>query len=678
MITAAVIGLGTMTAAVTAYSAVLRAATKINAFFTASIPGVGLILGVGTALVALTAAMALSRDETTKATYTAKQQKAELERLNEEYERACETYGKTSDEASALRYQMMALSEEYEANQGTLYELMQAHGQLMDTLKESKQAHSDTLGGIEDEELDARALAGELRRLSESYTGTSGEAAVMSGIIDTLNAQYSGLNLTLEDVVNGTYNWGESLDNFIRRSAAAKTEAEKLRRAQELISQNEELNVDVSRLKEEVDAAQAEYDRLTALRNNATMGYNGTTVYDVQHGQALADLSALQGELERTQEAIAANEAEYAELVAYLNGDNMSEAERQMQSVDNVIFSVTAQVQALTEAYNEAYEAAYESISGQYELWDAADKVVATSVGNINSNLESQAKYWADYNDNLAALRDRTAEIEGLGDVIASFADGSADSVNAIAGMAAASDEDLAKMVANWQSVQDVQKAASESIADLKTDFTNQMDELQRELTEDIEAMDLSDEAAKAGAATVQAFIDSADDMLPQVQSAYARLAKAAADALGTASGSTITLNIPAYATGTRDAAPGLALVGEKGPGLVYFNGGEQVMTAEETAAMRDAQNAADLMAVAFSPALLSALRSYNTEMPTAETGEGGSVYAPVNVSVTFQIEGNATPETVEMLDRYGDEFAERVLAVIADRDEDRERGDYR
>jgi hypothetical protein len=43
---------------------------------------------------------------------------------------------------------------------------------------------------------------------------------------------------------------------------------------------------------------------------------------------------------------------------------------------------------------------------------------------------------------------------------------------------------------------------------------------------------------------------------------------------------------LPAYASGTRSASPGLALVGERGPELVSFRGGERVRTASETAGL--------------------------------------------------------------------------------------------
>ena len=118
-------------------------------------------------------------------------------------------------------------------------------------------------------------------------------------------------------------------------------------------------------------------------------------------------------------------------------------------------------------------------------------------------------------------------------------------------------------------------------MADLKTGFTAAMDELQAELAEDIEAMDLGAEAAESGRATIQGFIDAANDMLPRVRTAYADLAAAAQNALSVSGGNA---SVPGYAAGTRSAEEGFALVGENGPELVYFNGGEQVMTAEETA----------------------------------------------------------------------------------------------
>lgn len=275
--------------------------------------------------------------------------------------------------------------------------------------------------------------------------------------------------------------------------------------------------------------------------------------------------------IEADAEAVAAAEAEIESAqaaVEQLTGVTEeqaaaeAEATRQTQELQGIIEDVTGQMSALTEAYNEAYGAALDSISGQYALWDEAAKVVETSAGSINNALESQITYWQDYNANLQSLTERSADIEGLGAVIASFADGSENSVNAIAGLANASDEDLRAMVTNWQELQKEQEAAAGSVADLKTDFSATMDELQQELAADIEAMDLGDEAAASGRATIQGYIDAANDMLPEVQAAYKALAQAASNAMGTPSYINSAWYVSGnrgYATGTESAEPGWA-----------------------------------------------------------------------------------------------------------------------
>ena len=387
--------------------------------------------------------------------------------------------------------------------------------------------------------------------------------------------------------------------------------------------------------------------------------------------------------MEEDADAVSEAEAEIAlaeeavkNLTASMNeGTGASEdAAAQASEFHAAISGVQEKINALVESYNEAYSAAYESISGQYQLWDEAAKVVATSAGSINSALESQITYWQDYNANLQSLTDRSADIEGLSDMIASFADGSSDSVNAIAGMAGATDEQLATMVANWKTLQQEQQNAAGSVADLKTDFTATMDELQTALAEDIEAMDLGDEAKASAQATIQGFIDGAVGMLPQVTAAYNRVAAAARAALS-ASGTGTAGSIPGYAVGTQSAAPGFALVGENGPELVYFNGGEQVMTAEETAAMRESM---EIQAITFAPQLLEALHTIHGDGALSAEPGAGSGAGSVELQIVFQINGGASPETVEALREYGDEFAERVLEVMEEAGIDTARRAYK
>lgn len=302
--------------------------------------------------------------------------------------------------------------------------------------------------------------------------------------------------------------------------------------------------------------------------------------------QAVDDGIAKQGE---AQQAIEDAQTAYENLEAAQSGATSSASEGAAE-LGQAISDVTVEAQKLVEAYNTAYDAAEKSIGGQYEIWDKASSVSATSVDALNKNLESQTTYWQDYNTNLDTLREKAGSIEGLSDMVASFADGSEESVDAIAGMAQAAQDSggkLETMVKNWQDLQQAQKDASGALADLTTDFSSKMDELAQKAGDTVDELDMSAEAAKNGKATVQAFIDSASNMLPDVQTAYAKIGTTAANALQSkldkANTSGRAQKTGAQATGTRNAEPGWTLVGEYGPEIVYMQGGEGVLNAAQT-----------------------------------------------------------------------------------------------
>lgn len=470
----------------------------------------------------------------------------------------------------------------------------------------------------------------------------------------------------------------EQQKNSIGLTDAEYKQEEASKRLNDTIARMDELWSEAAK---EAEAYNKEYYGMADATNFLSQEYYDLqdSIYDINDEIWTAEKSArnYQKALDENAEAVAAAEEEIAlaqKAVDQLNGamEDTPVASTEFQSAISV---VRQNLNTLTEAYNEAYSAAYESISGQYQLWDEAAKVVATSAGSINSALESQITYWQDYNANLQSLTDRSADIEGLSDMIASFADGSSDSVNAIAGMAGATDEQLATMVANWKTLQQEQQNAAGSVADLKTDFTATMDELQTALAEDIEAMDLGDEAKASAQATIQGFIDGAVGMLPQVTAAYNRVAAAARAALS-ASGTGTAGSIPGYAVGTQSAAPGFALVGENGPELVYFNGGEQVMTAEETAAMRESM---EIQAITFAPQLLEAMHTIQGDGALSASLPGqSSELPPIIIENTFHVEGNATPETIAALADYGDSLKEVVREAIAEIEEDVSRTMYR
>lgn len=599
---------------------------------------------------------------------------------------------------AALAAGIVALSEA-SRNDGvpSVRELTEAARELDSAMNDAKAACSDTVTTTEASANVASNYIDRLDELNALSELSAEQQREYHGILVMLTQTVPELAnfIDLEtDTINGgtealranTQAWKdnaiaqayqEQLTEIYSKNADVLIEAEKnkigLRDAEGKLAvaqkaQNDEFERQ-NRLYQEANQKVQDYFVETGLVTDASM-WLGETTDELnrkleQNAQAVFaaqdEVGAYQKAIEKDNEALEAAQDEIAlaeEAVQNLTSateDSTSatdDASRGYGELSAEISSAMERVEAITQAYNDAYDSAQESIRGQYSLWQEADSIIATSASSINTNLQGQITHWQTYNENLASLRERTGDIEGLSDLIGSFADGSADSVNAIAGMAAASDEDLTAMVANWKKLREEQDKAAEDIADFRTGFSEFMDAISADLENAVDGMDYGTEAAAAGRATIQGFIDGATGMLPTVQQAYSQLGSAALAALnrnGYYNGSFPNRRMSGfsrYASGTTSAEAGLALVGEEGPEFVMMHGGEAVLNAADTHSAIEAMTATSDSTV------------------------------PVQVNIT--VEGDVNDGVMDRLESYGEEFAEHVRAVIREDNINAQRGAYR
>ena len=598
---------------------------------------------------------------------------------------------------------------------------------------------------------------GNMQSLSSILTGIAGvwgdltdqEQANLAKTIAGTN-QYSKLQTIMAGCSEAAAEGGQSFSDYteaLRQHtdayvADAKAQARQdylntlYEKYRDVLSESAENEVKLNAAKAKVEKSNAgmvtSYDKLLATLSMTDEQFKLTygTVQDLPWRTMSEDVQQLRSEylsysadlvtarrevenyteaMAQDQEAVDAAQTEYQEAAAAINGmaDAQDSAADSAEDVAAALSAAQNNIQGIISAYNEAYDAALKSVSGQYDLWDTAEKIVATSASSINSALESQITYWDSYNQNLESLNARAADIDGLSAVIASFADGSKDSVNAIAGMASASDADLAKMVQNYQELQEAQKTTSESMADLETGMSNAMDEIAQNVADSVADMNLSDEAKESAQATIQGFVDGAEGMLPRVQTVFSKIASAASTALAGAGGS-YSGNIPGYAVGTESAAPGFAIVGENGPELVYFNGGETVLTAPETRAAFDeaqqftqivSKNALDFAAIQQAAGLsensmqtfyhdwtvyneyeaLTANTAASAEVVPASSfthSEGSPI--SINFAPVYNFSGVSDTQQFEsLLTSHDDDMREYILGVVEEAEHDKFRRAY-
>lgn len=619
------------------------------------------------AVAALTAGLVILREaykvqefETQTLSTATKQQYNRVDELNAQYEEACEKFGEADTRTRALKYD---LDEATAAIDNQSFSVKDLYAEI-DTL------HSATSGLLEDcrsstasidEQYEsAMILSAKLRDLASSSDKSAASQAKMEPIVKRLNEMYPGLGLTIENV---SEKMGD-LNGQIEQAAKSQSLQAKYETAKDNLSELYVKQQQLQEAAEKADTAQAKAAKAysDAAGDNVFSAVGGLLVGTVQDTEkayneasekartAYEDLAAVEAQIRECEAAM----EEYGGVVAGTSEETVSAYD----AVSIAVSDVTAETEELLKAYNDAYQAAYDSISGQYALWDEAAEVSAVSVGTINENLEQQASYWEDYNTNLNALLGKAGEIDGLKDVIATFADGSADSVNAIAGMASAStsDDDLRQMVENWQRVQEEQNKTAEALADTKVDFKERMDGIAEDMSATIENMNLSSEAKNAAEETIRAYADAIAAGKGSVVEAADIVAAAVGNALGIASASdNKTLAggdyvkgfhaIDAYASGTDYANAGYALVGEEGPEIVKFGGGEKVYPNDQTMAILG---------------------------DSARNSGGGQTV--VNISPQFTVNGNADSS---MFKEWSEQLVELVRDTLRNEGIDARRGAY-
>lgn len=684
-VTAAAGVLGTVTAALAVYTVGAKLAAVASAALTAAIPGVNVVMAVtaGVALltagiVALAGATDEEAEEVRQLTEASRAQYYQIQDLTAEYEYAAEAYGESSDEARRLRWEIEDLTAEYEFSKQTVAQFAQEIEASVQANAELIESYRSATDELDKQEYNVSTLINRLSALVSQNDQTAASQEQIRATVDALNQALPELNLNYEDVIANGSDFVESIKAIAEAEAARQRYQENYAAYVDLLSKSTSLERDAAAALTEKESAQERYNAANDAYMEMLMLM---TRYDTTGGGAIAALfTAEKKELDAASEALetyseshdmasealrenqAAQEEALEVMKEYVGVEG--EATEGNQALQRALADTKLKIDDLVTAYNEAYDAALESVQGQYELWDKAAKVVATNADTINKALESQVAYWQDYNTNLAALGERSGEIEGLSEVIASFADGSEDSVNAIAGMARASDEELAAMVTNWQALQAEQKTVADSLAELETDFAASMDALQKELEETVAEMDLGQEAAQSGINTVQGFINGAIDMLPQVEAAYSRIAQAGIDALN----KKLEIRSPSH------------VMFESGEHtMAGFVGGIEAMEPEIAAAMKDAVGmglgafaAEQAQFVMVAPQLIAALSAMSGGTDALRANGGGYGGIHIDIRQENTISGIANPEQLEpALAANAQGLREMIYEVVEDRERD-------
>lgn len=612
LLTGVAVGLGAITIGITGYAAATKIAALAQTAWNAVMNMNPVFLAI-TAVTALTAAVVTfatvlgdSVDEYDAWTDSTRKQYDELQSLEQEYENAVEVYGETSEEASRLKYQIDELSESFANNKQTLEEFYAECDALIESSKRMVEEYEESNKTLHSNELRTLALIQRLEDLAESTDTSASKQMEMEAIIAELNETVDGLNLSYEDLVENQ----EAALSSLRAYAEAQAKEERMQAQYQAyvdaIGMEAELREKLAEATDENTAAQERYNSACNEyfeHSNNVMKYDDTGYASIglifsKEYEAMVD----------AEEAYKETQTRVEELNEQLNEQlriqeeceeawgSMSESatdgvDSQIESsvaVAEAVAGVQTQLEELAVAYDTAYTAAYDSISGQMGLFESMKTETEQSVADMQAALDSQAEYLNLYTENLQKAADY-----GLSEsLIASLSDGSAESagqldaiiakIEELGGTTEGMSEDAKSFVdsfnTSFSQVEDAKETWATSVAKMETDFDTAMTEIEGDMEDAVNNMNMADEARANAIATMNAYIEGIKSKTVEVNSAI--------DAITWANSNMSSFEPNGYAVGTSSAEPGLALVGEEGPELVDFGGGERVYTADETADM--------------------------------------------------------------------------------------------
>ena len=605
---------GAITVVKTAFDALNVSAGGILKVVGLAVAGVSLLVG---AFAGLRSAVKDDEVEVEDYNGTLEECRSEIELTESALNDARNRYGENSKIVQSLEKDLDKLNAQYEKGGGYLGELRQKSEDAGEALNVLSQTVEEQNKETENMEISGLKAVSMLETLSKKSEKTNEDLDLMQNYADYLND-------TFNCNINVNYDTGE-LTGFdpsaVYGQIISTADEARKQTAMDYLSDPEFLDSYTSQYEAMMDAqnvlseTQKEFGKTYAKTRKELIDSFGSATYDEVIYQMSLDgdifdrledaektVQDTEKAFKETSEEVKSNSdiidetgklyrtfsehlSESSDALEEFYGDSksvteaVSDEEEGISKARDTISQYGDQLYELCAAYDEAREAALDSIQGQYDAWDTVEEIGTTSTSSIIEALNSQNDYWKQYNDNLSTLQERSASIEGLGDMLSSMADGSEDSAAALRGLASASDEELQEAVAAWQNLKQNQDDTANNMASVQTQFQTALGQISSDMQSCVQDMDLADGAYAAATSTMNSYIQGINDRIGEVRSALSSLQIA-----GSQIGVSVTApaSVEANASGTTNASD-VFIAGEQGAELIVGMGGSTVFPAAET-----------------------------------------------------------------------------------------------
>ena len=622
-VTAAITGvsvtLGIGTVALTGYSVASKVASAATKTFTAVLQANPLvkgamiavgIAGVVAGVASFTNVIKSNTDAVEDYNGTLEQCSTEIDNTRTAYENVCNMYGAESQAAQGLASELETLNAQYQKGGGFAADYAQRLEESKEALTSFTTEYNSKMDSIDKDWQNGMVAVAQLEALSKQSELTNADLDMMSQYADYLNntfncnieVDYDTGKLTGFDPTNINSQMIKiAMDNRKQAASESVTSADFTNGYLDGLKELKDFETEYKIVKDEItksmnDPGHANMTSYTMSEANEYFGKKIAEAQKVVDGykntafEAFSIMDNPDG-AEEFLKTIEDTANAYNDL-----GKSAKDAQKALtpeEAISEVWAAKEEEINQLAQAYDEAYTAIRTDLDGLFGLFEEASINLENtlSLDGAIDNLESQIDYFNQYEEALSRLSDMGVDnsiIEQLDpEQAVAFAQqlGEMDTSQAAA--------KIEELNGSFDKLSEAKDKVDEKMADVETEFSEKLDDIKKRLGEAVDDMELGKEAADSAKLTMDGYISqlksSGDTAVQQAQSIASRITAAlsvdVSSAVSNAAAAVrgFTANVNAYASGTLSAEPGIALVGEEGPELVRFKGGETVYTADET-----------------------------------------------------------------------------------------------
>lgn len=592
-------------AATKTFTAVLQA----NPLVKGAMIAVG-IAGVVAGVASFTNVIKSNTDAVEDYNGTLEQCSTEIDNTRTAYENVCNMYGAESQAAQGLASELETLNAQYQKGGGFAADYAQRLEESKEALTSFTTEYNSKMDEIDKDWQNGMVAVAQLEALSKQSELTNADLDMMSQYADYLNdtfncnieVDYDTGKLTGFDPTNINSQMVKiAMDNRKQAASESVTSADFTNSYLDGLKELKDFETEYKIVKDEItksmnDPGHANMTGYTMSEANEYFGKKIAEAQKVVDGykntafEAFSIMDNPDG-AEEFLKTIEDTANAYNDL-----GKSAKDAQKALtpeEAISEVWAAKEEEINQLAQAYDEAYTAIRTDLDGLFGLFEEASINLENtlSLDGAIDNLESQIDYFNQYEEALSRLSDMGVDnsiIEQLDpEQAVAFAQqlGEMDTSQAAA--------KIEELNGSFDKLSEAKDKVAEKMADVETEFSEKLDDIKKRLGEAVDDMELGKEAADSAKLTMDGYISqlksSGDTAVQQAQSIASRITAAlsvdVSSAVSNAAAAVrgFTANVNAYASGTLSAEPGIALVGEEGPELVRFKGGETVYTADET-----------------------------------------------------------------------------------------------